>query len=136
MIPESQASTRRRRRTSSRRKRLGRPAFIAILACMLLMAGGIAVFLTHERHASTREDLTSAAEALVQIQIPESVRAVFSPPEETAVEPQSGDKYLVQGWVDLIQSEGTIERQTFSCVVYRNTWGDWVGEKVALMEQM
>jgi hypothetical protein len=110
--------------------------FLAVLAGALLLAGGLTVYLAQFDAISLQEELVGVGESFVRLEIPEEVHPAFSPVEETHVEQQDPDNYLVQGWVDLIGNEGGVERQVFSCVVHKNSWGEWVGEHVALIAQM
>jgi hypothetical protein len=111
-------------------------AFLGVLASALLLAGGVTLYRAQLDQISLHEELVGVGESFVRFEIPEEVRFAFSPDEETHVERQDHDNYLVQGWVDLIGSEGGIERQVFSCVVHKDQWGDWVGEHVTLLAQM
>jgi hypothetical protein len=128
-----------------RKRRAGRPAwtkrgwpvaFLVVLTVSLLLAGGVKVYRTRSNQIPSHQEFVGIGESFVQLQIPQGVRSAFSPDEETHVERQGQDEYLVQGWVDLIGSGGGSERQAFSCVVHKNEWGDWVGEQVTLIPQM
>jgi hypothetical protein len=110
--------------------------FLVVLATALLLAGGVTVYLAQFGQTSLHEELVGVGESFVRLEIPEEISPAFSPAEETHVERQAPDKYLVQGWVDLIGAEGGSERQVFSCVVHKNPWGDWVGEHITLIAQM
>ena len=107
-----------------------------MLAAAFLLAGGVTLYRAQFDQISLHEELVGVGESFVRLEIPEEVHPAFSPYEETHVERQDHDNYLVQGWVDLIRSEGGIERQVFSCVVHKNEWGNWVGEHITLLAQM
>jgi len=126
----------RRRHRPHGRKRRWPILFLALLASGLLLAGGVSVYRDRPKHLSRHAELAGIGESFVRQEIPEEIHTAFSPEEETIVDSQSGNKYLVRGWVDLIQSEGAMERQVFSCVIHKNTWGDWVGEEITLMAPM
>jgi hypothetical protein len=111
-------------------------AFLALLAAALLLAGGVTVYRARSNQAPNHDELVGLGESFVQAQIPAGVRFAFSPFEETRVDRQGPDEYLVQGWVDLMGSERATERQAFSCVVHKDSWGEWVGEQINLMPQM
>jgi hypothetical protein len=132
--------SRRRRGTRTDRpawtKRRWPIAFLVVLGCALLLAGGVTLYLAQFNEATLHEELVGVGESFVRLEIPEEIRPVFSPDVETHVEQQDEDKYLIEGWVDLIGNEGGIDRQVFSCVVHKNPWGDWVGEHVTLIAQM
>jgi hypothetical protein len=128
-----------------RKRRASRPpwtkrgwpvALLVVVTVSLMVAGGVTVYHVRSNQIPSHEEFVGIAEASVQLQIPQGVRSAFSPDEETHVEQQGQDEYLVQGWADLFGSGGVSERQAFSCVVRKNQWGDWVGEQVTLIPQM
>ena len=136
MLESAQRRKVRREDRPPRAKRRWPVASLVVLAVVLLLAGGVTVYRTQFNHTPGHQELVGIAESFVGLQIVGGLRPVFSPDEETHVERQGEDEYLVQGWVHLIGSEGTSERQAFSCVVHKNSWGDWVGDEINLIPQM
>jgi len=131
---ESRPKRKERRPHSDVRPRRWPLVLLALLATGLLVAGGISVY-RGQPQMTEHEQLATIGQTLIGQQIAEGYRAAFSPQAETTVEAAGNGKYRIQGWVDLIGADGTVERQNFSCVIYKNTWGDWVGEDINLIQQ-
>ena len=123
------------RRPVGRHKRPRKwPQYMLVLAVAgLLVAGGIEIRRLRPTRDSARHQLITVGRAAVREMIDVSLRSAFANDEETMVEPLPENKYRIAGWVDLITEGGRSARRTFSCVIYRNSSGTWVGENVSVM---
>ena len=111
-----------------------------LAAAGLLLAGGVVIRNARPIHDSPHKQILNVSHAVVSEFVyrsyGEGVQASFGGEDETVVEPQPGQKFRISGWVDLVSTEGQHERQTFSCLVYRDHNGSWVGEEITLTPQM
>jgi hypothetical protein len=101
-----------------------------------LIAGGVAFKYVRPFKDSTRRQLITAGQMFVRQALDGRLRSAFAGEEETVVETLPDNKFLISGWVDLITEQGKPNRQNFSCVVYRNGNGNWVGEHISVIPQM
>lgn len=108
-------------------------ALFVVAAMLLVAAGGAAYYYERPPGDATPRELMAIGEAFVRDSIQDGMKANFSDENETQVQPLPEKKFLVTGWVDVISAEGVVERQTFSCVIYKNEANYWAGEKVALI---
>ena len=106
------------------------------LSAGLLLTAGLVVYRARPTQDSLRTQVISAGQNVVRQEIDEELRTAFASFDETSVEQLPDDRYRVSGWVDLISEDGNQDRNNFTCVVYRNDNGDWVGEKIAVIPQM
>lgn len=74
------------------------------------------------------------AQNLVRSVIRPDLRTTFSGPAETEIETQK-DKFLVSGWVQVVADDGSASRHNYSCNVYRNPAGQWVGDHISVIPQ-
>jgi hypothetical protein len=130
---ERRAPSRRPRGTRERRRRRQLFFLAALLVCgaavgffeLLKSANGVQAF-------DPRADVIKMAHNLVRSAIRPDFHTSFSGPAETEVEAQN-DKFRVAGWVDVVADNGNSSRHHYSCFVYRNQAGDWVGDHVSVM---
>ena len=126
------------RRPVGRHKRPRKwPRYLLFLTVTgLLVAGGVEIRRLRPTRDLARHQLITVGHAAVREMIDVNLRSAFADDEETMVEPLSENKYRIAGWVDLITEGGRSVRRTFSCVIYRNSSGNWVGENVSVIPQM
>jgi hypothetical protein len=136
---EVKTGRRERRRHRLRWRHLGvrRQMYLLVLLGFALIAtAGIALVKSAPVSANGwKTDVIHTAQAAVRDVVRDDLRTSFGGPEETQLASEEGGKYLVSGWVDLIADGGQIERQIYSCVIYKNRAGDWAHEKVSVLPQ-
>ena len=81
-----------------------------------------------------RGEVIRMAHNLVRSVIRPDLRTTFSSPAETDVETLT-DKFHVSGWVNVVAENGSSSRHNYSCYVYRNPAGEWVGDHVSVIPQ-
>lgn len=123
-----------------RNKRLRKwPLILMVLfAAGLVAAGAVTVYRiqrTTVANPGVPEEI-QVSQQLVRQNISEEFKSSFAPAEETIVENLPDTKVRVSGWVDLVTDAGISDRQNYSIVIFRNSAGDWVGEKIAIVPQM
>ena len=105
-----------------------------LAAAGLLVAGGFAV-LTSIPVDDTNKVMIGVGRGFVRDSIREELKTSFAADEETRVVALPENKFMITGWVDVLNEVGEVSRQNFSCVIFKNASDDWVGEKISVMPQ-
>ncbi|MCU1232060.1 MAG: hypothetical protein JWP63_27 [Candidatus Solibacter sp.] len=106
-----------------------------LAAVGLLLAGGVVLYKTRPPAGNTDKELVSVGQGFVRGAIRGELKTTFSGDEETHIERLPDRKFLVAGWVDIMAEDGSTERRTFSCVIYKTDSDLWAGENVAVLPQ-
>jgi hypothetical protein len=109
---------------------------LCLLTAVLLITGGVLVYRTQPAPTDPKEQFVHVGQQAVRESIEEDLKTVFCDLTETSVEDLPGDRHRVSGWVDLFTADGHSDRQNFSVVVYQNTAGEWLSEKIVVVPQI
>jgi len=117
--------------------RLRRHPVLLSFVVGLGLLGAAGYVLARPGSAEPGISLLEASRQAVRLSLREDLRlrANFSDAAETSINDQSGGKHLVRGWVDLISESGAVERQSYSCILYRNHDGEWLADNITVLPQ-
>jgi hypothetical protein len=110
--------------------------FILILFSASLMVI-VGFFLA--RTTAPKEDFatmllrTSRSAVILSLREELHLKTDFSDAQETSIVEEPTGKFLVRGWVDLIAENGRMTRQSYSCVLQRNSDGEWVANDIMVV---
>ena len=114
-----------------------RQVYLLVLVGVSLIATAGVMLLKSEPVSGEawKAEIVHAAQAAVRDVVREDLRTSFGGPEETHLEREGEGRYLVSGWVDLIAADGGMERQVYSCVMYKDQMDQWAHENLAVLPQ-
>ena len=128
-------------RNTSKGKAAGhswKPAAItagAIVGIVLFLVLGVQLYRSLIRSANDRETKAiTAAQELVRERLGSAATADFGPRDLTRVDPD-GEMFRVTGWVTASDGASPKKSYRYTCQVYRNPEGSWIGELKELKEQ-
>jgi hypothetical protein len=100
----------------------------------LAVGGGLVAAITLLLRTTDRDprEVVTAAQRVLRDRFPQAAEIRFSPVEETRLESKGEDHYLVTGWMEVTDQEGSKALFDFSCLMLTVPGGVWISEKVEI----
>ncbi len=113
-----------------------RVAIFLLIGLSVLGAGGYR-YLRHRatRESDLRDAMLTLTHQVVRGAVSPDLRASFSDAAETGIQPLSGNRYLVTGWVDLISAQGIAVRHRYTCTIYYDPGGAVAAQDVSVLPE-